>query len=35
MKAIVPGPDDVVEAGDHIYAMVSPKVLKKLLKLLH
>lgn len=35
LKAIVPGPDDVVEAGDHIYAMVSPKVLKKLLKLLH
>jgi trk system potassium uptake protein TrkA len=31
----VPGPDDVVEAGDRIYAMVSPKVRKKLLKLLH
>ncbi len=35
LKAIVPGPDDVVEAGDRIYAMVSPKGLKKLLKLLH
>ena len=35
LNAIVPGPDDVVEAGDRIYAMVSPKGLKKLLKLLH
>ena len=34
-KAIVPGPDDILEAGDHIYAMVSLKALKKLLKLLH
>ena len=34
-KAIVPGPDDLLEAGDHIYAMVSLKALKKLLKLLH
>jgi trk system potassium uptake protein TrkA len=35
LQAIVPGPEDVVEAGDRIYAMVSPKVRKKLLKLLH
>lgn len=35
LQAIVPGPDDVIEAGDRIYAMVSPKVRKKLLKLLH
>ncbi len=35
LKAIVPGRDDVVKPGDRIYAMVSPKVLKKLLKLLH
>jgi trk system potassium uptake protein TrkA len=35
LQAIVPGPDDVFEAGDRIYAMVSPKVRKKLLKVLH
>ena len=35
LKAIVPGRDDVLKPGDRIYAMVSPKVLKKLLKLLH
>lgn len=35
LQAIVPGPQDVVQAGDRIYAMVSPKVRKKLLKLLH
>ncbi len=35
LQAIVPGPNDVLEAGDRIYAMVSPKVRKKLLKLLH
>lgn len=35
LQAIVPGPDDVVHAGDRIYAMVSRKVRKKLLKLLH
>lgn len=35
LKAIVPGPADVVKAGDRIYAMVGPKVRKKFLKLLH
>lgn len=35
LKAIVPGPDDEIEAGDSIYAMVGPKVRKKFLKLLH
>lgn len=35
LKAIVPGPTDVIEAGDRIYAMVGPKVRKKFLKLLH
>lgn len=35
LQATVPGPDDTLEAGDRIYAMVSPKVRKKLLKLLH
>ena len=34
-KAIVPGPDDALELGDHVYAMVSKRALKKLLKLLH
>jgi trk system potassium uptake protein TrkA len=35
LKAIVPGPDDEIEVGDRIYAMVGPKVRKKFLKLLH
>ena len=35
LKATVPGPDDVLEAGDRIYAMISPKVRRKFLKLLH
>jgi trk system potassium uptake protein TrkA len=34
-EAIVPSPEDVIESGDHIYAMASQKALKKLLKLLH
>ncbi len=35
LRAIVPGPDDELEPGDRIYAMVAPKVRKKFLKLLH
>ena len=35
LKAIVPGPDDTIEEGDRIYAMVNSKVRKKFLKLLH
>ncbi|BCX46395.1 Trk system potassium transport protein TrkA [Haloferula helveola] len=30
----VPGPEDVVQAGDHIYAVVSPKARKAFVKLL-
>ena len=33
LHAIVPGPEDVLEPGDTIYAMVVPKVRRKLLKL--
>lgn len=33
IHADVPGPDDVLEPGDIIYAMVTPKVRKKFLKL--
>jgi trk system potassium uptake protein TrkA len=33
MHAAVPGPDDVLEPGDLVYAMVTPKVRKKFLKL--
>jgi len=33
LHAIVPGPDDILHPGDTIYAMVSPKVRKKFLKL--
>ncbi len=33
MHAAVPGPDDVLEPGDIVYAMVTPKVRKKFLKL--
>jgi len=33
LHAVVPGPDDVLRAGDTIYAMVAPKVRKKFLKL--
>ncbi len=32
--ADVPGPDDVLQAGDHIYAVVSPKARKAFVKLL-
>ncbi|NNC88334.1 MAG: Trk system potassium transporter TrkA [Akkermansiaceae bacterium] len=32
LQAIVPGPDDVLHAGDRIFAMVGPKVRKKFLK---
>lgn len=32
--ADVPGPDDVVQAGDHLYAMVSTKARKAFVKLL-
>ena len=35
LQATVPGPDDVLEAGDRVYAMIAPKVRKKFLKLLH
>jgi trk system potassium uptake protein len=34
LQAEVPGPDDVLLGGDHIYAMVSGNVLKLFLKLL-
>lgn len=34
LQAEVPGPDDVLLGGDHIYAMVSNNVLKLFLKLL-
>ncbi|MFT5906230.1 MAG: trk system potassium uptake protein TrkA [Cryomorphaceae bacterium] len=33
IHADVPGPDDVLDPGDVVYAMVSPKVRKKFLKL--
>ena len=33
IHADVPGPDDVLDSGDVVYAMVSPKVRKKFLKL--
>ncbi len=33
LHAAVPGPDDVLEPGDVVYAMVTPKVRKKFLKL--
>lgn len=33
LHAAVPGPDDVLESGDLIYAMVTPKVRKQFLKL--
>ncbi len=33
VHAIVPGPEDVLEPGDTIYAMVAPKVRRKFLKL--
>ena len=33
LHASVPGPDDILEPGDLIYAMVTPKVRKKFLKL--
>ena len=33
LHAIVPGPEDVLQAGDTIYAMVAPKVRRKFLKL--
>jgi trk system potassium uptake protein TrkA len=33
VHADVPGPDDVLDPGDIVYAMVSPKVRKKFLKL--
>lgn len=32
--ADVPGPDDVLQAGDHVYAVVSPKARKAFVKLL-
>jgi trk system potassium uptake protein TrkA len=35
LQAIVPGPDDLLAAGDRVYAMIAPKVRKKFLKLLH
>jgi len=35
LQAIVPGPEDQLDAGDHIFAMVTDKSEKKLLKLLH
>lgn len=34
LQAEVPGPDDVLLGGDHIYAMVSRDVMKRFLKLL-
>jgi len=34
LHAIVPGPEDVLEPGDTIYAMVAPQVRRKFLKLL-
>jgi trk system potassium uptake protein TrkA len=33
LHANVPGPDDVLEPGDILYAMVAPSVRKKFLKL--
>lgn len=33
IRAIVPGPDDEIKGGDHLYAVVSKKSRKKLLKL--
>ena len=34
VHADVPGPDDVIQAGDHVYAVVSPKARKEFVKLL-
>ncbi len=34
VRAQVPSPDDVIEAGDHLYAMTTGKVKKQFLKLL-
>jgi len=33
LHAIVPGPEDILQPGDTLYAMVAPKVRKKFLKL--
>jgi len=33
VHAVVPGPEDIIEAGDTIYAMVTKKALKPFLKL--
>jgi len=33
VHAMVPGPEDTLEAGDSVYAMVSKKALKKFIKL--
>jgi len=33
LHAIVPGPEDILQPGDTIYAMVAPKVRRKFLKL--
>ncbi len=33
IRAVVPAADDVIEAGDNLYAVVSPKALKKFVKL--
>jgi len=33
IRAAVPAADDVIEAGDNLYAVVSPKALKKFVKL--
>ncbi len=35
LQAIVPGPDDVLEAGDQLFAVVANKAEKKFLKLIH
>ena len=35
LQAIVPGPDDVLEAGDQLFAVVANKAEKKFIKLVH
>ncbi len=35
LQAIVPGPDDILSAGDHVFAMVADKAERKFLKLIH
>ncbi len=35
LQAIVPGPDDLLNADDHVFAMVADKAERKFLKLIH